>query len=156
VAQIPDATFRIVGTEEDDPRVQKFRAEHPGSDNVQFLGRVDQSSLHELYDECSLYVSPAVYESFGLTFAEAMAHGRPVVGCAASAVPEIVRDGMDGILVPPWSPNPLAGAIVKLLSDGELSRQMGANGRQRAVETYSIELAATRIESAFKKILEAR
>jgi glycosyltransferase involved in cell wall biosynthesis len=156
LAKVPDADFRIVGTSEDHPEVRKFRSQHPGLHQVQFLGFVDDERLRGLYDQCALYVSPAVYESFGLTFVEAMAHGRPVVGCAASAVPETVRDGVDGILVPPWSPEPLAGAIVTLLEDEELRRRMGASGRQRAVENYSIEITTARCESYFRAVLEKR
>jgi hypothetical protein len=152
LARVPDATFRIVGTDEDNPRVHKFRAEHPGARQVEFVGRVDQPALHQLYDQCSVYVSPAIYESFGLTFAEAMSHGRPVIGCAASAVPEIVRNGVDGILVPPSDSQALGEAIVTLLSDPELALRMGANGRQRVVENYSVELATSRIEGFFKRV----
>ena len=151
-ATVPDANFRIVGTDENHPRVQKFRTEHPGLNQVKFLGRVDQPRLHRLYDECTAYVSPAIYESFGLTFVEAMSHGRPVIGCAASAVPEIVRDGIDGILVPCRDPDALAGAIIKLLSDAALCRRMGASARQRVIENFSIEIATARVESFFMSL----
>jgi glycosyltransferase involved in cell wall biosynthesis len=154
LAQVPDADFRVVGVDEDHPAVQKFRADHPALRNVEFLGMVDEQRLQRLYDECAIYVSPATYESFGLTFAEAMAHGRPAVGCSTSAVPEIVRDGVDGILVPPKAPDALAGALVTLLSDEELRRRMGANARRRAVEHYSLEAAAARSEGYFARVLE--
>ena len=136
------------------PEVKKFRSGHPGLRQVEFLGMVSDERLRQLYDECALYVSPAIYESFGLTFAEAMAHGRPVVGCASSAVQEIVRDGVDGLLVPPSAPNALASAMATLISDEELRRRMGANARQRAVEHYSIETAAARSESYFMRVIK--
>lgn len=151
LAQAPEAAFRLVGADAEHPLIRKFRANHPRLLQVEFPGVVREQRLHELYDQCAVYVSPAIYESFGLTFAEAMAHGRPVVGCNASAVPEIVRDGVDGILVPPRDPEALARAILALLSDEELRRRMGASARQRAIENYSIEAAAARTESYFQR-----
>ncbi len=150
--QAPGASFKIVGTEESHARVRQFRSEHPGLNQVEFLGVTDAQTLDRLYDSCALYVSPSVYESFGFTFAEAMAHGRPVVGCNVSAVPEIVRNGIDGILVPPNNHEALARAIITLLSEETLLRRMGANGRQRAVAEYSIETAVTRIENYFMNL----
>jgi glycosyltransferase involved in cell wall biosynthesis len=147
LARVPDATFRLVGVEEKHPSVQKFRAGHPGLSGVECPGMVDGITLAKMYDQCAVYVSPALYESFGLTFAEAMAHGRPVVGCATSAVPEIVRNGIDGVLVPPKDAQALAGAIIALLGDESLRGEMGAEARKRAVEHYSLERAAERVET---------
>jgi glycogen synthase len=149
--EIPDASFQIVGTDESHARIRRFRADFPALTEVRFFNRVDQTGLSKLYDECAIYVSPAVYESFGLTFVEAMSHGRPVVGCKSSAIPEIVRDGVDGILVPPWSAEALAAAIVKLLSTPALMLEMSKNARRRAAEMYSIDAAADRIEQTFKQ-----
>jgi len=154
LAQWPDASFRVVGPDENHPQVQALRAQLAGPGRVEFPGMVSPQGLEQFYDESALYVSPAIYESFGLTFAEAMAHGRPVVGCNASAVPEIVRDGVDGILVPPGDAEALAAAMVTLISDEPLRRRMGASARQRAVENYSIETAAGRSESFFQSMLE--
>jgi len=154
LAKFPDTVFRIVGPEEDHPQARRWKSERPELRQVHFLGMVDDQTLNRLYDDCAVYVSPAVYESFGLTFVEAMAHGRPVVGCATSSVPEIVRDGIDGILVPPKDPDALANAVLSLLSNPELSRKMGINGRQRAVEDFPVDLEAARAEAFFRRILE--
>lgn len=153
-ARVPGAEFRIVGPEETHPAVREFRQKNPGLRQVEFLGMIDQQRLGELYEQCAVYVSPATYESFGLTFAEAMARGRPVIGCAASAIPEIVRDGVDGILVPPREAAPLAEAMAALLSDDVELLRMAANARQRAVENYSLETAGARTESYFARVLE--
>lgn len=153
LAQAPDAVFKIAGPAEEEAGVKEFRAAYPALRQVEFLGIVPGERLGQLYEECALYVSPAVYESFGLTFAEAMARARPVVGCAASAVPEIVRDGIDGLLVPPRDAAALGGAIAGLLSNPERGRQMGASGRQRAIEEFSIEISAARIERFFEGVI---
>jgi glycosyltransferase involved in cell wall biosynthesis len=152
--EAPKTRFQIVGTAEDHPKVREFREKHRvAAEQVDFLGMVNEERLHDLYNGCAVYVSPATYESFGLTFAEAMAHGRPVVGCNASAVPEIVRDGLDGLLVPAKSVEPLAQAITRLVEDVEMRTRMGAAARKRAVESYSLEVAAERVERFFEGVV---
>jgi len=150
--QRPEARFKIVGVPPEYEGARALLERCPAG--VEVLGWVEPERLNELYNQCAIYVSPATYESFGLTFVEAMARGRPVVGCATSAIPETVRDGVDGLLVAPRDAEALAGALVTLLSDEGLRGRMGAAGRQRAVENYSIEIEAARIESYYMRLIE--
>jgi glycosyltransferase involved in cell wall biosynthesis len=148
--KVPGVRFQIVGVPPGHPAVQALLERFP--DAVEALGMVTSGQLSGLYEQCAVYVSPALYESFGLTFAEAMGHGRPVVGCRASAVPEIVRDGVDGRLAPPRDPPAIAAALVELLLNEDARRTMGANARARAVENFAIGKAAMRTESFFQRV----
>ena len=67
------------------------------------------------YVSADCFCLPSVQEGFGIVFLEAMAAGLPVVACRAAAVPEVVRDGETGVLVPPRDPEALAGALGGLL-----------------------------------------
>jgi glycosyltransferase involved in cell wall biosynthesis len=82
----------------------QFAATHAGApwiDRVHFHGAVSDAALARFYAACDVFVAPSLLESFGLIFLEAMQYAKPVVGCRAGGVPEIVRDGVDGLLVEP-------------------------------------------------------
>lgn len=84
-----------------------------------------------LYRDCDVFAAPSIYESFGLVYLEAMAHGKPAIGCLAGGVPEVVVDGATGLLIPPGDSAALARAILKLAQDEPLAEQMGAAGLAR-------------------------
>jgi glycosyltransferase involved in cell wall biosynthesis len=109
------------------------------ADRVEFLGLRDD--VHRLVSEAALFVHPAVWgEAFGLTIAEAMAAGRPVVGCHVGAVPELIEDGVTGLLVPPADPPAMAAAIARLLHEPELRDAMGSAARQRVERQFSMQV----------------
>jgi glycosyltransferase involved in cell wall biosynthesis len=78
-------------------------------------------------------------EGSPVSLIEAMAAARPVVATAVGGVPDLVRDGEQGLLVPPGDPSATAEAIVGLLRDGARRRAMGAAGRRRVREAYTVE-----------------
>lgn len=79
-----------------------------------------------------------------LSLLEGMAVGVPVIGSAIGGIPEIVKDGVNGLLVPPQAPCQLADAMLKLLSNDDLCRQMGARGREM-VQAFSVDKVAARL-----------
>ena len=85
---------------------------------------------------------------------EAMAHGIPVVSTTTGGIPELLRDGA-GIMVPPQDPAALADAIERLIVARELRRQLGAAGRKRVEEEFSVERVVSQlldeIEAAGKR-----
>ncbi|MNX65907.1 D-inositol 3-phosphate glycosyltransferase [compost metagenome] len=119
---------------------------------VHWLGPRDHRELPELYAGCDFFVAPSRLEPFGLVYLEAMAAGRPVIGCAAGGVPEIVQDGMQGVLVPPANPEALAEALVLLATDAGRRRAMGERARERAL-TFDHRVLASRTAACY---LEAR
>ena len=153
-AKVPDVEFWLAGGGKDQPAVAKqFREEHPELvDNVRFLGFVDDTRLAELYARCTVYASAAVYESFGLTFVEAMARGKAVVGCRAGAVPETVEHEVNGLLAPPGDAEALANAIARLLLDPDERRRFGEAGLRLAHEKFSESRMAENIERFLEKV----
>ena len=96
-----------------------------------FLGPVGTEELPALFAQTTVFALPTLQEPFGLAFLDAMACGVPCVGTRVEAVPEIVRDGDTGLLVPPGDPVALAAALERLLLDPSRARAMGARGRAR-------------------------
>jgi glycosyltransferase involved in cell wall biosynthesis len=109
--------------------------------NVDFVGFVPDEELKRYYRNCDVFVAPSLYESFGLIYLEAMAWGKPVIGCDAGGVPEIVEDGETGILIPPEDVNALAEAIINL-EDEKLRAKIGENGRKKVENDFSNKIMA--------------
>ncbi len=146
----PNIEFRIVGNytlPDTDGKTYKelFLAEHSGSpwlSSVTFEGRVSDDVLYDAYESCDIFVAPSRFESFGLIFLEAMRAGKPVIGCLAGGMPEVVTQNVNGLLVEPGDADALLKAILHLIEDGELRRRMGKAGRKIFEEKFTSERMA--------------
>ncbi len=117
--------------------------------HVVFENYVPVEELPRYYASADIFCSPATgNESFGIVLLEAMASGKPVVASNIDGYKDVVRDRIDGKLVPPKNPNRLAVALLNLIKDEELRRKMGNNGRERALE-FSWESVATQVEQFY-------
>ncbi|MBI4199940.1 MAG: glycosyltransferase family 4 protein [Chloroflexi bacterium] len=95
-----------------------------------FVGWLDRERLGGLYRACRLLVVPSAWpEPFGLVGPEAMSYGKPVVGFDVGGIPDWLRDGETGYLVPPGDVGHLAERIARLLDDPDLARRLGGQGR---------------------------
>ena len=126
VRQVPDARFVIAGDGELRPSLEQ-QIRHLGLEKHVLLAgfRPDVLSVHKAFD---IFVMSSVTEGLGTSILDAMACGKPVVATTAGGIPEVVRDGGTGLLVPPRDHEAMAAAIVKLLRDEPLRRRMGAAG----------------------------
>ncbi|MCC6486133.1 MAG: glycosyltransferase family 4 protein [Candidatus Hydrogenedentes bacterium] len=106
-------------------------------DHVTFAGRLDDEGVAALYALCDVFALPTgtdargQVEGFGLVFTEAHAHGKPVVAGRSGGVVDAVLDGETGLLVEPGDADALADALMRILTDPDLARRLGHNGRQR-------------------------
>jgi glycosyltransferase involved in cell wall biosynthesis len=91
----------------------------------------------DLFAALDAFAYPSGYESFGIAFVEAWAAGKPVVGCLRGAVPSLVSDGVDGLLVPWQDEFALAEALGVLLADPARADAMGAAGKAKAYHRYT-------------------
>ena len=97
--------------------------------DVRFMGRVDDATLGRLFAEARAFVLPSAGEGFGLVYLEAMAHGLPCVAAKAGGAPEVVVDGLTGVVVPPRDIEALRVAMGRVC--GEEGLAMGFAGRER-------------------------
>jgi len=102
-----------------------LRAQVPGA-----LGWVPRGRLEQLYASATVVACPSHREGFGLTCAEAMAHGRPVVASAVGGLRDLVADEETGLLVPPGDVAALRAALERLLADPALRRRLGTAARE--------------------------
>jgi glycosyltransferase involved in cell wall biosynthesis/GT2 family glycosyltransferase len=154
--QSASVEFHIAGADESGPASWRQLWEHAGGhERVKFHGEVSAGELLRLYRECDVFVAPSTYESFGLVYLEAMAHGKPVIGCRTGGVPEVVADGETGILIPPGDSSSLARAILRLAEDGEFANRLGSAGLARYRDSFTVDAMAARTAALFKKLAEA-
>lgn len=106
----------------------------------------------EIISTLDLLVLPSHYEPFGRVLVEAMAAGKPVIGTNVGGIPEIIEDGVTGLLVPSHSPDKLAEAIITILQNPSLARQMGEAGRRRARERFSVEQHVAKIQEVYEEL----
>jgi glycosyltransferase involved in cell wall biosynthesis/GT2 family glycosyltransferase len=152
------ARFRLLGDDSHPgPDGQTFREAFENSEAgrqcaglVSFEGKVSDEVLRSAYASCDLFVAPSRFESFGLVFLEAMREGKPVVGCNAGGMPEVVAHEDSGLLVEPGDAMALAKAISRLLNSPEQRSQMGARGRQRFVDNFTAGQMATNSEPLYE------
>ncbi len=137
VKRVPDARFVIAGEGELRPALERQIKDHHLEKHVFLTGfRPDVVSVHKAFD---IFVMSSVTEGLGTSLLDAMACGKPVVATTAGGMPEVVKDGQTGILVPPRDHEAMAHAIIRLLSDATARRAMGAAGEARARVYFSAE-----------------
>lgn len=107
-------------------------------ENVFFLGRVTQQVLTAAYGASSVVVLPSLMEGFGLTLTEAMVRGKPVVATKVGAIPEIVQDGITGLLAEPADATSLSELILRVLTDSELARKLAQSGNEQVKKHNSL------------------
>lgn len=117
------------------------------SQRTRFLGY--RSDVVELYAMSDVYVNMAREEGFGIAVIEAMQAGLPVVLANAGALPELIEDGISGLLVPVGDPDGLAKSLHRVVSDTELARRLGSEAKQRAKGLFSISRFVSNIEKVF-------
>jgi glycosyltransferase involved in cell wall biosynthesis len=130
-------TLWIVGEGPERPRLEAMIGEEKIA-NVRFTGFLNQQEMAEIWTKASCSIVPSIWkEPFGMVVLEAWAKGRPVVAHRIGALPEIIGDGVNGLLVPENSPGELAEAILSLLKNPVRAGEMGRAGLQKLKERYS-------------------
>jgi glycosyltransferase involved in cell wall biosynthesis len=153
--EIPEAKFVFVGSARFDvPSIGQIIRRSDIRKAVRFTGYVSDQMLPVFYSSCDVFCYPSLWEGFGLTPAEAQAAGKPVVAFKTCALPEVVEDGVTGLLAPARDSAALGEAIVRLLSDSELRRSMGRKGRLRAERMFSWEKAARQTLRVYEEALK--
>lgn len=152
--EVPEVRLVIAGRGEMRDQLQ-HRIDSLGlSGCVSLLGfRHDVPALLAAAD---VFVLPSLWEGLGLAAVEAQAAGLPVVASDVGGLAEAIDDGVTGLLSPPGNVEELAENIVRLLRDGRLRDEMGARGRQRAVDLFSAERMVAETEALYERLLAER
>ncbi len=118
-----------------------------------FLNYISQEKLLQFFNAADIVVCPSVWqEPLGKVVIEALAFEKPVVASNVGGIPEIITNGVNGLLVPPDKPDDLANAIISLLDNKEASSEMGKRGRVTVEKTYSFEAVAKQSLEIYKSL----
>jgi glycosyltransferase involved in cell wall biosynthesis len=152
-AAYPDLHVMILGANVPDMRAEYERRALAGgiADRVHFGGF--QQDVRPFLHEFDLFVHPSYSEPFGLSIVEAMAMRKPVIACNSGGVPEIITHGQDGWLVEERSEDAVAAAISTLLSEGELSRQLGQRARDTVRERFTPRQQCTAVARRYAALV---
>lgn len=154
VRQVPNAFLVAIGPEVVPGYIQELRAaaERLGVlDHLHILPPVQ--NVERVFRSFDISVTPSRGEPFGLVVVEAMASGTPVVATDAGGIPEIVTNGVDGLLVPPRDPEALAGAIIQLLTNQELAERLKNTALETARTRFPEPLMAQQFDRIYTSLL---
>lgn len=126
--------YTVVGDGPDRPRLEALAEDLGIADRVRFAGRLPHRQALERVAAADLFTLPSWQESFGVAHLEAMACGKPAVGCRGQGPADVIRHGVDGLLVEPRNVESLAAALDRLLRDPPFARKLGVAASGRAGE----------------------
>jgi glycosyltransferase involved in cell wall biosynthesis len=152
VRSCPGFRLVLIGDGPERERIERLVVELGLGANVVLAGRVAQAS--RLLRNFHFSVLASVQESFPNSVVESMAAGVPVVATRVGGIPELVRDGVDGLLVPAREPVRLAEAMLTLLRDPRLADGMGRSARERIGDAFTVEKMIRRTEKLYLRLLD--
>jgi len=147
LAQVQDLPWQwvVAGDGPFRARLERIIGDEGLGARARLCGRVDDATLHAWYEAASLFVHPTLYEGSSIVTLEAMAHRRPVVATTAGGLPDKVRPGESGWLVPPGDAAALATSLRAALAVSRAWPTMGAAGRALAEREFSWTRSAERM-----------
>jgi glycosyltransferase involved in cell wall biosynthesis len=130
-------------------RLQRRVTELGLEDVVELIGPVDHERVADLHAQADAFCLPSFAEGVPVVLMEAMASGLPVVATRIMGVPELVEDGVSGLLVAPGRPSVLADALARLAVDPTLAQSLGAAARARVLDAFDIRASAEQLHGLF-------
>ena len=112
---------------------------------MSWLGRLSRAELAKQYAAATVFVLPSMFDAWGHVFVEAMGNGLPCIGTDCCAMPEIIEPDVSGLLVARGEHEPLAAALIDLLTDPDRAARMGRKGHARALERFTWSGVAARV-----------
>jgi glycosyltransferase involved in cell wall biosynthesis len=151
IKAVPDAHLHLIGRDSTDPstgasyiETLKRMIAPEVKDQIVFRSALPNDQIPAEIARASVCAYPSHMESQGIVLIEGMAMGRPVVASKLGPSPEIIEDGVSGLLCDPHDPADIARALICILNDAELGRRLGIAARQRAVEAFALDSVVER------------
>jgi colanic acid/amylovoran biosynthesis glycosyltransferase len=153
VAEGRNVRLRLVGDGPDRPGLEARIRKLGLSDRVIVEGWKNQDEVRQFYRRADIFALASSAEGVPVVLMEAMAMRIPCVATRITGIPELIRDGIDGLLVTPADPDELTSAIARLLDDSGLRRRLAESGRLRVLEKYQLAANVARLSEIFKRRL---
>src|SRR5829696_5386834 len=151
----PSVRVLLVGDGPERKALEREAERIDAGDRVRFLGFFAHERLPAAMAHTDVLVLPSVYEELGTVLLEAMWAGLPIVASRTGGIPDVIEDGVNGLLVPPGDPVALARAIDRLFADRALAHRLSAEARKRGKD-YDWEVLAGRVLEVYRGITAGR
>jgi colanic acid/amylovoran biosynthesis glycosyltransferase len=145
-----DFRLVVVGSGPDESSLRAAARRHRLEHLVEFTGALNQDQVRARYRDSDVFALPSFAEGIPVVLMEAMASGVPCVTTRITGIPELIRDGIDGLLVTPSDTQELADALAMLMDDPELREELGRAGRARVGAHYNLSQNVARLGAIFK------
>jgi 2-deoxystreptamine N-acetyl-D-glucosaminyltransferase/2-deoxystreptamine glucosyltransferase len=146
------ASLLVVGDGPDRPLVERLAAASPAAGRITLAGFVEHARVPAVLASLDVLVLPSAYEEMGSVLTEAMAAGLPVVASDVGGIPEVVRHGVTGLLVPPGDVDALAAALDRVVAEPALRARLAAGARARSAD-YGWPALAARVAGVYDRVL---
>jgi glycosyltransferase involved in cell wall biosynthesis len=154
VREFPDTRFILVGDGEQRSSFEKQAQDLGVIRNFLFLGR--RSDIPDILASCDIAVLPSRAEGLPNAVLEYMAAGLPVIASRVGGNPELVKDGVTGILVPSEDSAALSAALLKLLAEPSTAQRLAQAGHEFAVRNFSFERLVQEVDSLYTDLLNEK
>jgi glycosyltransferase involved in cell wall biosynthesis len=151
----PETRYVIAGDGNDRATLERLAGKLGIAGHVEFRGELSREALCRAYQEADVFVLPSQTEGFGIVYLEAMYSGLPVVAARAGGAPNVVEDGVTGILVSPGDEKQVVAAVSGLLLMPEARRKLGEAGRKLVEEKYLFAHFAARWQRWMARVVPA-
>ncbi len=152
--KFPATRFLFAGNGPQEENLRRSIAEQNLDSNVIMMGL--RNDIPEVLAALDIFVLPTLQEALGTSFLEAMSMGKAVIGSAVDGVPEVIRDGENGFLVPPSDPDALADRVLRLLADRGLAKRMGEAGKAYVAAEFTVERMCEKMLALYRELLAQR
>lgn len=154
VKKHPNAVLLILGEGQTKSKIENQSKELGISDNVILAGF--RNDIPAVLREIDILVHPARMEGLGIAILQAMSAGIPVIASEVGGIPEAVKDGVNGILIPPMDSVAIQNALIRLLDDPALRLKMGAEGKRIVEEEFSVDCMVEGVLSVYRTLLKSK
>jgi teichuronic acid biosynthesis glycosyltransferase TuaC len=150
-AEFSGISLEIIGEGPERLRLESLAKELRIEGRVRFFGRQPRNEVADAMRRCTVFALPSRYEGLGCVYLEAMATGKPVIGCRGQGIAEVIQHGSNGFLVGPDNDRELSLALAMLLRDETKRRNLGAAARDTILERFTLEQQAENLKRIYRE-----
>jgi glycosyltransferase involved in cell wall biosynthesis len=149
--EFPELRLEIIGDGAERSRLEALTRQLNLSERVPFLGRKSRREVVEAMRRCTVFALPSRYEGLGCVYLEAMAVGKPVVGCRGQGIAEVIQQGSNGFLVGPDNEKELTLALAMLLRDEGRRKSLGTAARDTILDRFTLAHQAETLARIYRE-----
>jgi glycosyltransferase involved in cell wall biosynthesis len=153
-AKFPTLTLELIGDGPERGRLQALAQQVQIGDRVHFLGRRSRQQVASAMQQCTVFALPSRYEGLGCVYLEAMASGKPVIGCRGQGIEEVIEHGTNGWLVGTDDVEELRDAISTLVTNITLRKFVSSQARQTILDEFTRARQADHLRRIYLECVE--